>query len=76
MDELYSNLNWPGSYSAESNLRRETKGIVSKKDFEKFTLTNRTHTQFKPARKRFLRLKTIPLGYLSGNFRNFETKTN
>lgn len=59
VDKLYSDLNFPGSFSGVDNVRRLTKGKVSKKDFEKWKTSSRTRTLFAPRRFKFPRLKYV-----------------
>ena len=65
MDKLYSDVNFPGAFSGASNLRRETKGIISKKEFDKFLINNRTYTLYRSQRLKYPRLKTIPRGFMT-----------
>lgn len=65
MNKLYTDLNFPGCYSGAYNLKKVTKGKVSKKEFNKFILNSRTLTLYKKRYEKFPRLKTIGSGFLS-----------
>uniref|UniRef100_A0AC34F032 Integrase n=1 Tax=Panagrolaimus sp. ES5 TaxID=591445 RepID=A0AC34F032_9BILA len=57
--KYYTDLAYPTAFSGRSNLERETKGEVSKKEWDKYLTKNRVFTQYHPMRHKFKRLRVI-----------------
>ena len=68
IDKLYTNLNFPGSFSGINNIYNETKKMnknVRVEDISKSLHGIHTYTLHKPRKIHFQRSKTIPAGFLT-----------
>ena len=65
LKDVYYNLNSPSAYAGVQKVLNESRkrnSKISLKDVENFLMNEKTYTLYKPVRKKYQRLKTIPSG--------------
>jgi len=59
LERHYYNLNYPESYTTKTALQKRFKGELDKKTIKDWSATQKTITEYAPARKNFLRRPTV-----------------
>jgi len=65
----YTDTKHSGAYAGAETLYQNVHRAhpeITRKDVQRFLKADRTYTLFKPRRINFVRLKTVPFGFLSG----------